>query len=343
MAETGEGLHDREAETALLEIAELATSNISLPMGLRAAAQSTTSRRMASAFRAIAAGLEQGQPLTSMLRQLQIPSYLQGILAVAERTGRSPHLLFSLLDQQEQDRIMRRAVWSAVIYPLLVLLIACLLFLLVMLGIVPTIKVLLLDFQLRLTVATHIVLWWSDVGSWILMALLILLAGGMVVARLALGAATWRRLLATLPLVGVLWRWSGTAQFARTLAVLTEGNVPLPDAVRLAGDSVRDLDVQASCEQMAMAIESGQSLAGAMQAAAVLPRPLTPYVRWGEIHGNLPDAMRAASEMFEGRVRLRSEAVRQILPPLIFVMVLVLACVMASVILVPMVSLLRVL
>jgi hypothetical protein len=47
--------------------------------------------------------------------------------------------------------------------------------------------------------------------------------------------------------------------------------------------------------------------------------------------------------MFEGRVRLRSEAVRQILPPLIFVMVLVLACVMASVILVPMVSLLRVL
>jgi type II secretory pathway component PulF len=56
-----------------------------------------------------------------------------------------------------------------------------------------------------------------------------------------------------------------------------------------------------------------------------MPKSLAPLVSWGEAQGALPDAFRTAGEMFENRVQLRSALLQSILPPIAFIIVLLIA------------------
>ena len=57
-----------------------------------------------------------------------------------------------------------------------------------------------------------------------------------------------------------------------------------------------------------------------------LPLSIVPLVHWGERHGTLPEALRAAADMLEGRLRVKTAMLGQVIPPVIFVFVGILAC-----------------
>jgi type II secretory pathway component PulF len=52
-----------------------------------------------------------------------------------------------------------------------------------------------------------------------------------------------------------------------------------------------------------------------------MPPLVTPLVRWGEGTGRLAEALLTASDMYAGRVELRAEMLRAILPPLLMIFV----------------------
>jgi len=54
--------------------------------------------------------------------------------------------------------------------------------------------------------------------------------------------------------------------------------------------------------------------AGTLAATRRLPASLRPILGWGERTGQLAEACQLASEMFEGRVQLRAELLRTLLP-----------------------------
>jgi type II secretory pathway component PulF len=64
-----------------------------------------------------------------------------------------------------------------------------------------------------------------------------------------------------------------------------------------------------------------------LDATYRLPATLVPIVRWGERSDELSEAFRLAGEMFEGRVRMRTELVISVVPPLILIFVAMLAMV----------------
>ena len=56
-----------------------------------------------------------------------------------------------------------------------------------------------------------------------------------ILFRLLVGRARWQRLMSTVPLFGALWQSTGVAEWSGLLSVLLRHEIPLPNALRLAG------------------------------------------------------------------------------------------------------------
>jgi type II secretory pathway component PulF len=316
-------LSAREAEAVTAALADVTAAELPLADGLRAAADEAADRRVADELSWLASQVEAGRPLDEVLasRQAGYPGYAGGVVRAALRTGRLGEALVDLVGCQRTRRDMWWSIRVSLSYPLLLLVVATLIGAGIAVGLLGPLVDLFLDSEMDLPYMTRALVWFHQSGvKWVLG-----LAGAVVAAailfRLVAGAAPWRRVVSTVPVVGVLWHWSGVAELARLLAALVEYGVPLPESLRLAAAAVRDANLSQVSLGLATEVERGRSLSELIAVTPRMPASLGPLVRWGERAGQLDEAFRVAAEMFEGRLQLRAELVRSILPPLVFVAV----------------------
>jgi len=316
-------LSAREADAVTAVLADVTAAGMPLADGLRAAAGEAADRRVREELAWLAAQVESGRTLDQVLasRQSGYPGYAGGLVRAALRTGRLGEALIELTASQRSLRDTWWSVRAALAYPLLLLAIAVVIGLIFLVVLVGPLVDLLAGFELELPSVTKSLYWLRETGvRWAL----ILAAVGLAAAgvfRLAAGAARWRRVVSTVPLVGPLWHWSGVAELARLLAALLEQGVPLPESLRLAAGVLRDANLREVGLRWADEIEQGGRLSERVAATSRVPASLVPVIRWGEQSGQLDEAFRVAADMFEGRVQMRAELLRTILPPLLFVAV----------------------
>jgi len=97
---------------------------------------------------------------------------------------------------------------------------------------------------------------------------------------------------------------------ARLIARELEAGLPLPDTMEHAASAATLPRVRRAWERAAERMRQGESLCDAIAAqprafdVAAFPR----YVELGERSGRLPEALRQAADLYEARLRIRSEA-----------------------------------
>ena len=88
--------------------------------------------------------------------------------------------------------------------------------------------------------ATQLLFWWRDTGWRILGTAILGFLALVILYRLIAGRARWQRLISTMPLFGGLWQATAVAEWPGLLNVLLKHEIPLPDALRLAGHGMRN-------------------------------------------------------------------------------------------------------
>ncbi|MDP6718889.1 MAG: type II secretion system F family protein [Pirellulaceae bacterium] len=324
-------LTSSDAEELVTQVAEIGKANIPMSIGLRAAASESTNRRIKQALEQLARGTDLGQPLEDVLNANSgsFPPHVAGLIAAATRTAQLGGALEELLEHQRQMRDIRGTVISAITYPLLVIGLATIVFLLLMLDIVPIFGKMFEEFELELPAATMSLIQVSDAcvamtlgeQKWLLLGVGTTTIVTLLLIRFVAGSAGWRRFLGTAPLFGPIVTWSGAAAFAQMMGVLLDYDIPLPRALELTSDAVRDGNVREACRRLVDGITDGQALANVLEDGGYLPETLVPFVRSGEQHGDLAGALKLASQVFVERIGLRASLISSISPPVIFVFV----------------------
>lgn len=338
-------LSERQAEAVTVALADATGGGLPLAEALRAAADEATDRQVADELAWLAAQVEAGRPLHEVLasRRGAYPGYVGAVVQAALRTGRLGEALIELIGCRRTGREMWWSIQASLAYPFLLLLVATLLVSGVSIGVVGSLADLLVGLEVELPYVTRFLVWFQHAGIGLVLGSLGAILAAAILLRLLGGAARWRRIVSTVPLVGVLWYWSGVAEFVRLLAVLVEQGVPLPESLRLAAAAVGDANMREVSDALAAGVERGDGLSQLMAATSRLPASLVPIVRWGERASQLPEAFRVAADMFEGRLQMRAELVRTILPPLIFVFVACGVLLLLAGLVLPMFSLIRML
>lgn len=298
---------------------------------------------MSAALRGMAAAIERGSSLEQAIAACggRIPAYMAGFLKAAEKTGKLGVVLTEWVENQWAVRARRRTVVSALTYPLVSLAMTLAVFLLLAVVLAPTFKDFMSDFGLKLQLPTLIFFWLSDVVVPVLAAGGAALLLGVFAVRLFGGRAATSQLIGALPLAGKIWYWSGSVEGLRAVGLLVENDIPLPEALVLAGDGISDAYIGQGCRTLGKRVEQGEPLWEALLRTRIFPMSIIPVIRQGEQQGALDSSLRTAAQMLEDRIRSRSTLLLQILPPAIFLLVAFMIAMFFAAMYLPMISLIQ--
>ena len=302
----GGRLNGAEALELSAQLAGLARAGLPLAPSLTALAEELPRGRLRRSMRELARGLASGQLLGEAIegQEGRIPPHLRGLVAAGVRSGRLGEVLGEFADFAAIGVEIRRRLWLSLAYPLLAALITLAVFAFVGIAVLPKFEAIFADFGVPLPGVTILVLtlMHRTANIWPTLATIagVLVAGGLA-ARLFLRPAITRSLVARVPVLGSVWWWTSLAEFCHLLGLLLEYRVPMPDALRLAGEGVQDAGIEALSRLMAEDVEDGKSLAESMASRRGFPPRLPRLLRWGENQGSLPDVLHMAGELFGAR------------------------------------------
>jgi type II secretory pathway component PulF len=302
----GGRLSGAEALELSAQLAGLARAGLPLAPSLAALAEELPRGRLRRSMRDLARGLGSGQLLGEALgdQQGRVPAHLRGLVVAGVRSGRLGEVLGEFADFAAIGVELRRRLWLSLAYPLLTTLLTLSVFAFVGIAVLPQFDRMFADFGVPLPGVTIVVLrlMHRTAVIWPTLATIagVLVAGGLA-ARLFLPPALTRSLMATIPVLGSVSWWTSLAEFCHLLGLLLEHRLPMPEALRLAGEGVQDAGLEAISRLVAEDVEDGKTLAESMARRRGFPPRLPRLLRWGENQGSLPDVLHMAGELFAAR------------------------------------------
>ena len=224
---------------------------------------------------------------------VELASFEVPILQAGESTGGMPDALAQLAAFLEEMAALREKLLSALLYPVIVVVLASLLGGLVMTFLLPRMQVLFTETGMAIPLFTRILF----TGGRILGAglLLLLVAAGIGVPMLR---RRWRRSstaaaaadarLYRLPVVGPARQELASLRFVRTLSLLLRRGVGLLEALPLAAEASGSAHLIADARRETEALAQGKPLAEVIQSIRALHPSLAAWVRAGQGGGDLP-------------------------------------------------------
>lgn len=336
-------LSPEEVVELAARVAELTKAGLPLGGGLRALAGELPGRRLPHVLQSMADRLDAGADLAATIEAEGggLPTCLRGLVLAGIQSGRLAEVLEEYVDLQRSQLELRRRVWLSLAYPLVLLTLMALMAVFVNAFMVQTFRKIFEDFRTKLPDLTLLILNGAGPAVWLIAILLLSFVGILLALRLGASASWVWAVLYRVPMLGPLLRWSNLARCSRLMALLLEQQVPLPDALRLTGVGLPDANLARSCDRVADDVEKGGSLGESMAAHPPFPASIIPMIQWGQRTAALPDAFRAAAEMFGGRVRSQGTLLEAILLPITLLAIITFAGIFIVAMMLPLISLIQ--
>jgi len=272
----------------------------------------------------VAGRVKTGESLSAAFEaQSGIPVMYTTTLMAGERSGNLQEVLERYVTFQRTSLTFRKKLVGSLIYPcvLMVLVTALMVFMFAVVipefaelyeqigSKLPQITLYLLGFGKGL----HKNFWWiALVGG----------AAGLILYRYAVtenGRDTVDSLRIKLPVLGKIWLKYQVALFARTLATLLTGGLPLVPSLETAARSISSRRVSKAVLASITTVQEGKSLAEALTQAKVFPDLATEMIAVGEQTGALPQMLNSVSEFFEEDVSTALTAALALIEPAILI------------------------
>lgn len=310
------------------EIAALVRAGVSLESGLLGLGPDLPGA-LGRTVTSLGERMSRGQTLVDALasERPQIPRLYAAVVAAGVRSGRLSAALEELSVTAKQMIELRAMAGAALVYPLIVISLAYVLWIGFVLWIAPIVEPGYRAFEApsadwirRMAQTGSTVRYW---GPAVPLAILLPLAlwwrrSGRALAVQSNAAG---RRFGWLPGLKRLLLWSEAAAFADILALLIEQEVPLEEAVVLAAEASGSAKLCDEVQQVSAALRAGRPLGECLALAPSIPPLLSWLVETGQQPAALALALRHSAETYRQRARQRREAARLVLPIVLTIVV----------------------
>jgi type IV pilus assembly protein PilC len=287
-------------------------------------AKSATVRKMMSD---VEEGLHRGETFSECVdRHPRVfPEFYRGILRSAELTGRLDVVLDQLATYLERDLEARRRITSALTYPMMIVGLALVTVVVLASFVLPRFEVFFNSLDAKLPLPTRMLLWITGfVGHW----WWALLAGGVATAitvsaalRTRFGRYTRDRIFLKIPVIGQTVQFALVERFCRILASMAGAGVTLPNAMRVATESLRNLVFISSLQQVNEAMLEGEGIAAPLGRTGLFPPTATRMIRVGEETGTIAVQLEMTARYYEGELSYRLKKLTSLIEPAVIMIV----------------------
>lgn len=248
----------------------------------------------------------------------------RALIAAGEASGQLASVLIRLADHLEQQEQVKGKVLQALLYPLVLTVVAVGVIAILLTTVVPQVMEQFIHLNQLLPLSTRILLALSDivllVGPWLVVALLC--AGGVLngLLRRAAFRRRWDGGWLRLPLIGNVARELNISRFARTLSILTGSAVPVLEAMTMAVSVCSNDYIRAAMRVAQQQVKEGIAFSTALNDTGLLSPMMRHMIASGERSGELDNMLERAATLQEQTFQRQIALAVGIFTPLLVMM-----------------------
>ncbi|MBH78993.1 MAG: type II secretion system protein GspF [Gammaproteobacteria bacterium] len=309
------------------QLATLVAAGLPVEEALQAVAQQSEKQHIAALIMGIRSKVLEGHSMASSLGDYpgSFSEMFRSTVAAGEQSGHLDRVLDNLADYTERQFEARRNVEMALLYPVLLTLLAFGLVAALMIYVVPDMVGMLQNMNQELPLATSVLIGISDAARGYWWLFLAIVAGMVAGVRWLLMQPAirlrWDRQKLALPFLRRISRSSNAARYANTLSILTSSGVPLVEAMNIASDVVSNTWLRRRLADATQRVSEGSSLRAALESVGSFPSMLLHMVASGEASGELDSMLDKVAAYQQAEVeRIVTTLVRLFEPMMLVVM-----------------------
>jgi len=254
-------------------------------------------------------------------------SLYREMVRAGEASGTLDMILLRLAQYLENQVALRSKIVSILAYPVLMMIVSGLILILLISFVVPKVTGIFSDLNRALPWPTVLLLAVSDLFRHFGWVLLFLGVGGTMLLKryFATPNGRWQydKITLNLPLVGRLYKILAISRFAKTLATLLAGGVPLLSAMAIVQQVVGNKVIEEAIRKVRENIREGEAISVPIKKSGLFPPLLTHLISIGEQSGQLEPMLEKVSEGYDAEVETTVTTVTSLLGPLL---ILVMGC-----------------
>ena len=332
----GSGVDSKELAVFTRQFSVMIDAGLPLVQCLEILANQQENKTFQKILLGVRTSVEGGATLSTSMRQHETvfdPLY-HNMVEAGETGGILDTILQRLAAYIEKNVKLKRAVKSAMIYPIAVLSIAAGVITLLLWKVVPIFVTLFTGLGAALPLPTRIVIGLSRfIGSVYGFLILVCFIAAAVATKLWYATPQGRLaidgLLLRLPVLGILLRKIAVARFTRTLGTLISSGVPILEGLDITARTSGNAVVERAINQTRKAVEAGRSLVDPLKETDVFPGMVTQMIGVGEQTGAMDAMLQKIADFYEDEV---DAAVKDLLTALEPVMIVFLGVVVGGIV-----------
>ena len=292
------------AELALVtrQLATLVESGLPLEESLMAVAEQGDKNRIKSMIMGVRTKVTEGYGLAeSMAEYPRVFNRLyRAMVAAGEKSGHLDKVLNRLADYTEQREQMRSQLIQAMVYPIIMTVVAVGVIAILLTKVVPQIVGQFEHMGENLPQTTQFLIASSEFlqayGLAVVMVIaIIVLLFAQLMKRPKFRLAYHKRVI-SLPGIGKVAKGINTARFARTLSILTASAVPLLESMKISGEVLDNLFIKQQVKTAADKVREGASLRTSLEQSKLFPPMMLHMIASGEKSGQLEHMLGRAAD-----------------------------------------------
>ena len=330
------GLSAYDLALVTRQLSVLLAAAIPIEQALQAVAKQSEKPHVKALMMAVRGKVLEGYSLATALQEAgNFPAIYIATIAAGERSGHLDLILNQLADYTENRFAMQKKIQGALVYPIILLVMAISVVVGLMTFVVPKIVKVFEQSEQALPWITQVVLGASNLLTqwWWLILALILGAFIMLVKfiKTSAGRASFDGLVLRMPIFGKLSRSLNASRFASTLSILVRSGVPLVEALAIGGAVTTNVHIKQRIEQATEKVTEGASLSSQLERTNYFPPMMVQMIKSGENSGELDNMLTRAADMQQNEATNMISTLLSLLEPLLLVLmgVIVMTIVMA--------------
>ena len=312
------------------QFATMVNSGLSMLRCLYVLEEQTPNKKLAKVIGEIRQDVEAGISLSDALEKH--PKVFNKLYVSMVRAGELGGILDEVLNrlatQLEKEDQIRRAVKSAMVYPIVIGTFAILVLIGMVMFLIPIFASMYKDLgNAKLPLLTRIMMsastvmrsWW---GLLVLAIVIFAVWGFRRLKRTERGRQVWDRFKLRIPMgIGQIIRKLAIARFSRTLGTLITSGVPILQAIDITGKASGNAVIEKAMKEVEVSVKEGQSITEPLRKEPVFPPMVTQMISVGEETGSLDAMLSKIADFYEDEVNAAVKSLTSILEPILMLFV----------------------
>ena len=339
------GTSVREKSLFCRQFVSIIRAGVTIIDALGMLADQTENKGFAKAIREVQTSIQKGETLGNSMRKHPeyFPPMLINLVDAGEASGSLDTSFERMAVQFEKDAKMQGLIKKAMVYPMVVCIVAVIVVIVMLAYVVPTFMEMFADLDIEMPKLTLMVMDASDYVQnnllVIIAAIVALVIGGKYFSQTKRGKAILGYIGVKVPMLANFTVKSSASRLARTLSTLTYSGITLVEALEITSHTMDNVLFEEALLKAKEDVMKGIPLSESLKMSGLFPPMVVHMTAIGENTGDLESMLEKMADYYDEEVELATQSLVAALEPMIILFLAVVVGTLVGAVMMPMLSL----